>query len=331
MVFGFTVAVIAGFLLTAICKWTNRETVRGGPLAALGALWLAGRLAVFFGEALPKALPAVIDLAFLPAVAIACARPIVATKNRRNYAFLVMLGLLAAANFASHLGALRGELALIRGAHLFAIDVVGLMMVVMTGRVVPMFTRNGARLDFVRGIPWLEKAAALGFGALLVLQLLPLSPSVVGFLSALVSILLLARIRFWGSLHTAGEPLLWILHVGVLWLPLALMLRALSLLGAPVPAASALHALTAGAIGALTLGMMARVSLGHTGRMLKAPPSMLVAFAAVSLAAVVRVAGSFMPTALYLHALELAAGFWALAFGLFCVSYFRVLTSAAMP
>jgi uncharacterized protein involved in response to NO len=326
MVFGFTTAVIAGFLLTAIRNWTNRETLRGAPLAALAALWLAGRIAVFFGDRLPQPLTAAIDLAFLPALALICALPLIAANNRRNYAFLAMLGLLAAANASVHFGARERQEALVRSSHFFAIDVVGLMLVVMTGRIIPMFTRNATGRPGVRGNPWLERASVLGMIALLVLDLLPFGVSAEGWLSALLSLVLVARMRFWGSGHTLREPLLWILHAGALWIPVALMLRALSSLGAPVPGSAALHALTTGAIGSLTLGMMARVSLGHTGRKLKAPGSMFFAFGAMVLAGVVRVGGAFLSTTLYFHALEIAALSWSSAFIVFCVAYFRVLT-----
>jgi uncharacterized protein involved in response to NO len=327
MVFGFTTAVIAGFLLTAIGRWTNRETVRGAPLAALAALWLAGRVALYFAEGLPPAVPAAIDLAFLPVLAFACARPVLATENRRNYGFLGMLALLGAANVAAHYGALEGRLSLVRSAHAFALNVVGLMMVVMTGRIVPMFTRNATGQEFIRGIPWLERACAAGFVALLSFDVVAVDESAVAALSAVVSLLLVLRMRYWGSVHTGREPLLWILHVGALWLPLALLLRALALFGQPVPSASAIHALTAGAIGSLTLGMMARVSLGHSGRTLVAPRSMFWAFIAVVSAGIARVTAAFLPPVLYLPTLEVSALFWSLAFGVFAVTYYRVLTS----
>ena len=44
MVFGYTSAVIAGFLLTAVPNWTGRAPMIGLPLAGLFTLWLAGRL-----------------------------------------------------------------------------------------------------------------------------------------------------------------------------------------------------------------------------------------------------------------------------------------------
>ena len=44
--FGYTGAVIAGFVLTAVPNWTGRLPVTGWPLAGLAGLWLLGRIAV---------------------------------------------------------------------------------------------------------------------------------------------------------------------------------------------------------------------------------------------------------------------------------------------
>src|SRR3974390_2824421 len=41
MLFGYTVAVVAGFLFTAVRNWTQRQTPTGPTLAAIAALWVA--------------------------------------------------------------------------------------------------------------------------------------------------------------------------------------------------------------------------------------------------------------------------------------------------
>src|SRR6516165_2797305 len=45
MLYGFLPAAITGFLFTAIPNWTGRLPIRGAPLLALVAVWIAGRLA----------------------------------------------------------------------------------------------------------------------------------------------------------------------------------------------------------------------------------------------------------------------------------------------
>lgn len=77
MIFGYTVGVIAGFLLTSVRNWTGRPTATGGSLAALVALWLLGRILPFFSTTKPAWLISVVDLAFLPALTASIAVPLV--------------------------------------------------------------------------------------------------------------------------------------------------------------------------------------------------------------------------------------------------------------
>ena len=334
MLFGFTAAVLAGFLLTATTNWTGRRTARGGLLAGLAALWLAGRVAVFGAEYAPRA-AAALDVAFLPSVAAVCAVAIVASRNRRNYVFIALLLALSALNAGSHVAALSGAPLLVRQLHGVALDLIVVAMVLVTGRIVPAFTRNATGVQAIVGQPALERAslaavvALAGLGTLGALVGGGASFELAGAAVALLAALLLAlRMRSWGAGRTTADPLLWILHGGSLWLPVGLALRASSALTPAVPASSALHALTAGAIGSLTLGMMARVSLGHTGRLLRASRADHIAFVSVAFAGVVRVLAPFLPSALYRGALDAAGGAWAAAFGLFFLTHVRMLSSA---
>src|SRR5690606_27674946 len=139
MLFGFTVAIIAGFLLTAVRNWTNVPTPTGAKLAGLSALWLAGRIGLLFSGALPYALVAAVDIAFLPLLAIAIARPIIVSKNRRNFGFIPLLGVLALANVLYHLEAagLLGALAGAQRGLNLALGTIVVIMVVIGGRVIP--------------------------------------------------------------------------------------------------------------------------------------------------------------------------------------------------
>lgn len=318
MVFGFTAAVLAGFLLTAVGNWTSRETATGRSLAALTALWIAGRLAMTMGAGLPSALVAGIDLAFLPAVALAIGRPIFAAKNRRNYVVLAMVLALFAANAAVHFGPPRAAL-------LVGVDLVTFFMVVITGRVVPMFTRNATRSTRVRSHPKLDMAAALSLVVVAAVDGARAGGIVAFAAYALAAALVAARAVHWDALASRRDPLLLVMHAGHAWIPIGLALRAASAVAPTLPASAGLHALTVGAIGALTLGMMARVSLGHTGRPLAAPAPIAGAFALVTTAAVVRVFVPLVAPGLYVRALSATAVLWALAFALYVAGYARIL------
>ncbi len=326
MVFGFAVAVLAGFLLTAAGNWTQRETLVGAPLLGLAALWLVGRIAMAAPEALPRGVPAAVDLAFLPALVVVLARPIVAARNWRNLVMLAALGALFVANAVVHCGAL-GVLAADapRRACLVAVDVIVVVVLVIAGRVFPMFTRNATGATDVRSHPTLDVLAIAGAGVFTVFDAVDHGSRIAALTAGIAGVLAAARSAHWGMRHTLTLPLLWILHVGYAWIPLGLLLRGLAAFAPVVPASLATHALTVGAIGSLTLGMMARVALGHTGRPLVAPRPMAWAFGAVTGAAVVRVALPLVAPAAYFASLVAAGALWTAAFLAYLVAYAPVL------
>ena len=326
MVFGFSVAVISGFLLTAVGNWTQRETLVGTPLLALAGLWILGRAAMLGAGHLPRGLPAVVDLAFLPVLIGVLARPLVAARNRRNFAMLAVLAALFAADVVVHLGALgvvSGELA--PRACIVGVDVVVLVILVIAGRVFPMFTRNATGVTTIRSIPWLDAATIAGMAGLTALDAFVPGGSLAGIVSGVVGLLAAARAVHWGARHSLRQPLLWILHLGYAWIPIGLLLRALAAVDPAVPRAFAVHALTVGAIGALTLGMMARVALGHSGRPLLAPKPVAWAFGAVTLAAFARAVLPLLVPAWYFPSLLAGGILWTIAFLIYAVVYAPIL------
>jgi len=323
MLFGFAVAVIAGFLLTAAQNWTGIPMPSGPPLAALFVLWLAGR-ASFLIPGLPPILVAAIDVAFLPVLAIALALPVLKARQLHNTPFPIMLLALAAANALVHAGSLGwidagGSL----GLHLAAYVIVA-MMTVMGGRVIPSFTDNKLRTRARRwkAIEILVPAATIS--ALIAALIAPFS-LVTALLAALAAVAHAVRLAGWYTSKYWSVPLLWILHLGYAWIPVGFALLALSASGLGAAAGSALHAFTAGGIGVLTLGMMARVSLGHSGRMLEPAPLMTWAFVAVNLAALIRVAQPLVFPGLYASGMVIAGVLWIAAFGLFAAIYTPIL------
>ena len=325
MVFGFTVAVIAGFLLTAVGNWTGRETATGFPLALLAMLWMLGRVAMALGDALPIPLAAIIDLAFLPALAACCARPLFQAKKANNYPFLVVLTALGLSNLGVHLGALGVYPEWLRLGNLVAIDLIVLLIVLISGRIVPMFTRNATRAAGIRSLPWLDRLAAASVALLALADALGLDARVAAGLAGFSGVTVLGRSAFWGARLTRGQPLLWVLHAGHAFVPLGLFLRAGAILDSAVPPAAWLHALTAGAIGVLTLGMMTRVGLGHTGRILAVPRSLTVAFLMVILGAVLRVVAAWLPAPEYVQVVVASGLLWTLGFAIYALNHAPVL------
>lgn len=329
MLLGFAMGVVAGFLLTAVPKWTGTVALSGGALKVLVALWTLGRIAMGASAWLPPAVVAIGDLLFVPALAVALGRPLITTKNRRNWIFLALLGVMFCLNLAYHLQAL-GVLTL--GAAEAMRGVMGLivvMMVVVGGRIIPMFTRNGlaaeGRTFAPRSPSWVDRAAIGAVIALIPLELWA-SPELLGLGCLIAGGLVGLRMLGWGGSKTGGVPLLWILHAGYLWIALGLILRGVSLLiPGYIPASAALHALTAGAMGSLILGMIARVSLGHTGRPLKVKPVMSLAFGMIILCGFVRVFLPIIAPSLWLLTHQISALLWGLSYAIFLAVYTPIL------
>ena len=322
MLFGFTLAVIVGFLFTAGRNWANRPTPTGATLAALALLWVAGRVLVLtpFGWA-----AALVNAAFPLAAAIALAIPFMAAGNRRNYFFVALLLLLSAAELAVHLDqlgvvAVPGWIGIAVG-----LDAVLFIMAVMGGRVIPMFTNTGVPGATAVRNPVLEQAALGLTLALLAADALQLQGLPLALLAIAAAAAHLARWWLWQPWTTARAPLVWVLHVAYAWIPVHLLLRAATQAGWVAPSL-ATHALTVGAAGGLIIGMMTRTARGHTGRPLRSDRWDVACYLLVIAAGLVRVLLPLAAPALTIHAVLCSAALWSAGFGLYAVRYWPVLT-----
>ncbi len=322
MIFGYAFAVIVGFLFTAGRNWSNQPTPTGVTLALISALWLAARMLVLSDYALAAAAA---DTAFTLAAAAALALPFWRSGNRRNYFFIALLLGMGAANLAFYLN-MAGVFDLPPRLGLqLGLDMVLFIMVVMAGRVIPMFTMNGIPGVLCLRYAWLERLAPGSVLVLLAADAAGAPDSAIGLVAAAAAATHAARLGLWRPWLTLKAPIVWILHLAYAWIVLALALRALAAFDL-VPAGLATHALTVGAIGSITLGMMTRTSRGHTGRPLKAERAEVFCYLVIQLAALARV---FLPLALpslYLHGVVASGLAWSLAFGVFTVAYWPILS-----
>lgn len=327
MLFGFAAAAVAGFLLTAVPNWTASPPIQGGRLALLVAAWLAGRAAVWMSAALPGWLVLVVDVAFFPLLALMLAPGLIRAGKPRNAVFIALLLLFAAASLLSHLGMMGLLDAGPQAGQRLAVDVLVVMMTVIGGRITPAFTGNWLR---ARGQQpgttpgWLNAATIGAAVGVLLAGLLGLPDVVRGLLAAVAAVLTLARLATWRGWAVLSEPLLWVLHVGALWLAVGFALTAAALLGGPVPAAAALHAFTAGAAGLLIIAVMSRATLGHTGHPLASGRLLTAAFLFIIAAAALRVFGPLVVPS-YLGAMAAAGALWVAGFGLFLVRFVPLL------
>ena len=322
MLFGYTMAVIAGFLFTAVRNWTARPTPTGALLAAIVILWLAGRVLVLtpFGWT-----SAVVNAAFPLAIAAGIGVPLAHAGNRRNFFFVALLVVIAAAVLAVHMAQL-GALDLPGWIGIqIALDVVLFVMSVMGGRVIPMFTNNGVPGARAQRLGWLEKTVLASTLLVLLADSVRLRGGVLVALLVVVAGAHAVRLALWTPWRTLRVPLVWVLHAGYAWIPIHLGLRALVELDV-VASPLATHALTIGAIGGLTIGMMTRTARGHTGRPLQADRFEVTCFALVLGAALVRVFLPLIATGYYLATVVASAVLWAAAYAVYAIRYWPILT-----
>ena len=329
MLFGFSAAVIVGFVLTASGNWTGLKTSPPLSLLLLCPAWVVARIAALVDQSSAASVAAIADGIFLCLAASLVTRVLIRSCNRRNYLFIPFLWALAAIDMALHFSFLESQISLARNLSVLTVYLLAFLMVFMGGRVIPFF--SGRRLDYqpVQWIwlNWLSILSALSVAVVIVLK--PASHLLVG--AALTAgLCALIRLVLWQSARVWHEPMLWILHIGYAWLGIAYLLTAAANLGWLQAPTLPVHAITVGALGCLGLGMMTRVALGHSGRSIEASPLMFTGFILVILAGVVRL-GSYANWPLGgIAGTTLSSILWSMAFGLY-VLYFLPRLSIRQP
>lgn len=329
MVFGFSFAIVAGFLLTAVQTWTGVPGVKGIKLAGLFFLWLIARILLLFPENVPLELVSLVDLSFIPVVAIALIYPIIIAKQWKNLIFIPIFLLLFFENFLMHQGVWLEQLSLTQEAIWAAVFTLILLISIMGGRVIPFFTANATATTKPVTLLWLDGLANAPL-LLLILYFIsgkpePINNQIllgVSACGALFQLLRMLRWRFWLCFN---NPLLWSLHASYLFIPIGLLLLALHYAGFAVTASQALHSFTVGTIGGLILAMIARVSLGHTGRKLETLSWMGFAFFLMATAGLIRSPLNIFQLLTHETSLLLSLSCFIVAYSIFLWQYFPIL------
>lgn len=326
MLLGYSVAVIAGFLLTAVKNWTGVQAVQGKKLIGLCLLWIYGRAVPFYSELIPDTLIALIDFAFLPTLAYFIAKPIIQSGNFKNLFVVAILLIMALGNALMHADILGiYENTAMLGINLI-VAIVIMLILVIAGRVFPFFTERALKSVIAIRDPILDGLTIASSTLVFLLLVFDVSGLFLSFVAVLAVAANSIRVAGWYTQRIWFVPLLWVLFVGYAWIILGFALIAFASLSM-IPISIAIHAFTVGGIGVLTLGMMARVSLGHTGRALKASNSMAIAFILINIAALFRVlVPALMPSG-YENFILISTYCWLAAFSVFIVVYTPILSS----
>ncbi|MDP3903002.1 MAG: NnrS family protein [Methylococcaceae bacterium] len=326
MLLGYSVAVIAGFLLTAVKNWTGKPTLTGDQLAGLCLLWLYGRIVPFYEGLLPNELIALIDFAFLPVLAYQIIKPILQVGQYRNLVFVALLLVLALGNGLVHAEILGfQENTAWLGIELVVATII-VMILVIAGRVFPFFTERGLPGTLTIKNPLFDTLSIVAAVLVFALELADISGTILALAALFAVVANVARLSGWYVQKIWYVPLLWVLYVGYGWIILGFGLTIFSAYDL-IAASLALHAFTIGGIGVLTLGMMARVSLGHTGRALRVSNAMAISFVFINMAALCRVLLPVVLPGWYNLLVYVSTFAWLAAFSLFVFVYSPILTS----
>ncbi|NOH69859.1 short-chain dehydrogenase [Vibrio pectenicida] len=318
MLFGFSMAIVVGFVLTAVQNWTGINGTKSYRLALLVSLWVIPR--VLFWTESPVWLIATIETLFIALAAYETGFRVLKAKGWRNAFFIPLFVLAIFANLASY-ASLQGIVpfssAAVWQAMLWWFT---LLLSVMGARVIPFFTARRLNFQKPQSIAWLEWLAIL---PLITLFVISFSPSILTqfgqfllLLSGLAHLIIVVRWKPW---RTYQEPLLWSLHLAYLCIPISLLLRAG--LSNAFAAHTMLHLFAIGALGGLVLAMITRVTMGHTGYSIYQGPNMAIAFAMLMTAALIRSVGvAFWPEQIILL-VNISGLLWFLAFTLYVLKF----------
>jgi uncharacterized protein involved in response to NO len=325
MIYGYSMAVIAGFLLTAVRNWTGHQTLHGYPLLLLVLVWLAARILFFTGDMNTLPFQALLDSGFFIGLIASLLLPITRTRQWKQLGILSMLLLLMVSNLVFHAG-LSGaiedgvRMGLYSGVYLIIA-----LVLVMASRVFPFFIERGVGYPVkITNRAWLDVSGLFLYLAFWLAEMIQADSTAVAVCAFALTIVHVLKMAGWYTRGLWRKPLLWVLYLGYGWIVAGFALKAAVVLG--VSPTLSLHAFAYGGIGVLTLGMMSRVSLGHTGRSVaEPPPGLTLMFSVLMIGAVTRVLLPLLDPAHYTLWIGLAQGLWLIAFLLFLYRFLPML------
>ena len=342
MVFGFSATIAVAFILTAVQTWTGKRSLHGRLLAAVLALWLIIRLALLINNSVSVDLAIFVQLLWWLIIIGFYSRIVISAQNKRNYLFIPILVVMGALNLSVLLAERFDNTPLAMHMSRSMILLMGLLIGIVGGRVIPFFTQKGlASVQPITSPKLLSQCLIIvsvtGIGVFALSYFVPLMLGTATLMISAGSLHFL-RVCFWFSRKTLKVPLLWSLHLAYLLLAIGLILLGVSECSSVISFSDALHLITVGGVSLMVLSMISRVALGHTARPLIVKPMIKIAFVIMFMAAIVR--GAFPMLLLlavdmgldfsvnpYFIAWNLGGLLWVLAMLIFCKTYLPIMLS----
>jgi len=329
MLYGYTLAVIAGFLLTAVRNWTHVQTLHGRPLQLLLLLWVLARMAALLPGQQMLLAGMVLDNLFIACLSVALTVPVVKAKLWKNMGVVSKVYFFLVGNVIYALGSL-GDGLFEDGQRIgiyIGLYMILSLMLVLSRRVIPMFIERGVGYPVsLKNRMWVDIACFLIFLIFAISDIFFDHPALTAWLAFALCLLHSIRLQGWYTHGIWQKPLLWGLYIAYGWIIVGFALK-FAVFAAGIPFSLAIHAFTVGGIGMMTLAMMSRISLGHTGRDVNQPPAGIgLMFSILCVGAVVRVLFPLLSESHYQLWIGLSQILWIAAFTLFLYRYIPVLT-----
>lgn len=333
MLFGYTMAVVAGFLLTVEKYWLGVVINRIYMLVLLIALWVLARIAIsltLFSN-FPFVLGAVLDCLFMIGLLIRVSCPIISARAWGKMGLVAHVAIIAISNIAFYLGVF-GVLSKGQYWGVYSALYLIISLILLMGRkMIPIFIRNG--LDFAfepRNWRLIDILSLVIFLLFFFFELFSPYKNIVNIISGVLAVIFSIRLYGWYSNKLWRKPLLWVLFVGYSWIVIGFGLKFLSMFFS-ISDFLSIHSFTYGSIGIMTIGFMSRVILGHTGRNVFDPPKILFwIFAPLTAGAFVRVFCPIFDSSQYLLWIAISQFLWIVSFLIFSVVYIPMLLRPAI-
>jgi uncharacterized protein involved in response to NO len=314
MMWGFVATIAVGFLMTAGANWTGVNPMPRGVLALACGLWLLARVGLLGGTAWFW-LGFGAETAFFLLAAVAMARAVYGTRNRRNYAVPLLLLGLGGSDVLYLLAATSGDYGLLMQRFNAGLLVMAVIALLVGRRVIPFFAMRalpGLQIPPREKSGWVQLIA--GAAAVLFVLLQWSWPQALALTVA--GAVPLWQLWSWKPQAVRQKPLLWILYAGYAGLGVGLLAAAAQAAGAPLRTAVHVHLVAMAGFSVLIIGMITRTALGHLGRPLATDRSMVTSYGLI-LAAVALRLGALHPSALSPLLLQGAALCWLGALALY--------------
>lgn len=320
MMWGFVATIAVGFLMTAGANWTGVNPMPRGVLLAACGMWLAARMGLLWHGTVLFWFGFGAEAAFFLLAALAMARAVYGTRNRRNYAVPVLLLGLGLSDVLYLLAATIGDYGLLMQRFNAGLLVMAVIALLVGRRVIPFFAMRavpGLQIPMHEKSSWVQLVA----GAMAVLFVLLQWPWPQAMALAVAGLVPLWQLLSWQPMAVRHKPLLWVLYLGYAGLGLGLLLAALQAAGAPLRAAVHVHVIAMAGFSVLIIGMVTRTALGHLGRPLATDRSMVLSYGLMLVAVALRL-GALHPSALSSTLLQCAALCWIAALALYLWRFF---------